>query len=442
MCIRDSTTTDPKKPNYYALDMFPYPSGQGLHVGHPEGYTATDIVARMKRMQGFNVLHPMGWDAFGLPAEQYALNTGHNPKTFTKQNIETFKRQINSLGFSYDWNREINTTDPNYYKWTQWIFEQLYKHGLAYEAEVPVNWSPDLGTVVANEEVIDGKTERGGFPVVRKPMRQWMLKITAYAEKLLTDLDDLDWPESIKQMQRNWIGKSTGAQITFRVTDSHEPFDVFTTRPDTLFGATYVVMAPEHELVQKITTPAQQAVVDAYIDEAAHKSDLDRTALDKEKTGVWTGAYATNPVNGEKLPIWISDYVLASYGTGAIMSVPAHDDRDYTFAKKFGIEIKPVIEGGNVDEAAYTGDGVHINSGFLDGLNEHDAIDRMIKWLEDKGIGSAKINYKLRDWVFSRQRYWGEPIPVIHWEDGETTLVPEDEPVSYTHLTLPTIYSV
>ena len=426
-----NTTTDPKKPNYYALDMFPYPSGQGLHVGHPEGYTATDIVARMKRMQGFNVLHPMGWDAFGLPAEQYALNTGHNPRTFTKQNIETFKRQINSLGFSYDWNREINTTDPNYYKWTQWIFEQLYKHGLAYEAEVPVNWSPDLGTVVANEEVIDGKTERGGFPVVRKPMRQWMLKITAYADKLLADLDDLDWPESIKQMQRNWIGKSTGAQITFTVTDTQEKFDVFTTRPDTLFGATYVVMAPEHDLVEKITTPEQQAVVDAYIEEAAHKSDLDRTALDKEKTGVWTGAYATNPVNGEKLPIWISDYVLATYGTGAIMAVPAHDDRDYAFAKKFGIEIKPVIEGGNIDEAAYTGDGVHINSGFLDGLNEQDAIDRMIAWLEDKGIGQekghAKVNYKLRDWVFSRQRYWGEPIPVIHWEDGETTLVPEDE---------------
>ena len=422
-----NTTTDPKKPNYYALDMFPYPSGQGLHVGHPEGYTATDIVARMKRMQGFNVLHPMGWDAFGLPAEQYALNTGHNPRTFTKQNIETFKRQINSLGFSYDWNREINTTDPNYYKWTQWIFEQLYKHGLAYEAEVPVNWSPDLGTVVANEEVIDGKTERGGFPVVRKPMRQWMLKITAYADKLLADLDDLDWPESIKQMQRNWIGKSTGAQITFTVTDTQEKFDVFTTRPDTLFGATYVVMAPEHDLVEKITTPEQQAVVDAYIEEAAHKSDLDRTALDKEKTGVWTGAYATNPVNGEKLPIWISDYVLATYGTGAIMAVPAHDDRDYAFAKKFGIEIKPVIEGGNIDEAAYTGDGVHINSGFLDGLNEQDAIDRMIAWLEDKGIGQEKVNYKLRDWVFSRQRYWGEPIPVIHWEDGETTLVPEDE---------------
>ena len=422
-----NTTTDPKKPNYYALDMFPYPSGQGLHVGHPEGYTATDIVARMKRMQGFNVLHPMGWDAFGLPAEQYALNTGHNPRTFTKQNIETFKRQINSLGFSYDWNREINTTDPNYYKWTQWIFEQLYKHGLAYEAEVPVNWSPDLGTVVANEEVIDGKTERGGFPVVRKPMRQWMLKITAYADKLLADLDDLDWPESIKQMQRNWIGKSTGAQITFTVTDTQEKFDVFTTRPDTLFGAPYVVMAPEHDLVEKITTPEQQAVVDAYIEEAAHKSDLDRTALDKEKTGVWTGAYATNPVNGEKLPIWISDYVLATYGTGAIMAVPAHDDRDYAFAKKFGIEIKPVIEGGNIDEAAYTGDGVHINSGFLDGLNEQDAIDRMIAWLEDKGIGQEKVNYKLRDWVFSRQRYWGEPIPVIHWEDGETTLVPEDE---------------
>ncbi|MFD1392288.1 leucine--tRNA ligase [Lacticaseibacillus jixianensis] len=422
-----NTTTDPNKKNYYALDMFPYPSGQGLHVGHPEGYTATDIIARMKRAQGYNVLHPMGWDAFGLPAEQYALNTGHNPKGFTHKNIETFKRQINSLGFSYDWNREIATTDPNYYKWTQWIFEQLYKHGLAYEAEVPVNWSPDLGTVVANEEVIDGKTERGGFPVIRKPMRQWMLKITAYADKLLADLDDLDWPENIKQMQRNWIGRSVGAQITFDVAGSDQTFDVFTTRPDTLFGATYVVMAPEHELVDAITTPAQQAAVAAYKAAIEHKSDLERTDLNKDKTGVWTGAYATNPVNGEKLPIWISDYVLATYGTGAIMAVPAHDERDYAFAKQFNLPIRAVIEGGNVADAAYTGDGVHINSGFLDGKNKQDAIDTMIQWLEDKKIGDKKVNYKLRDWVFSRQRYWGEPIPVIHWEDGETTLVPEDE---------------
>ncbi|MCI1893652.1 MAG: leucine--tRNA ligase [Lactobacillus sp.] len=422
-----NTTTDPNKKNYYALDMFPYPSGQGLHVGHPEGYTATDIVARMKRAQGYNVLHPMGWDAFGLPAEQYALNTGHNPKAFTHKNIETFKRQINSLGFSYDWNREIATTDPNYYKWTQWIFEQLYKHGLAYEAEVPVNWSPDLGTVVANEEVIDGKTERGGFPVIRKPMRQWMLKITAYADRLLEDLDDLDWPENIKQMQRNWIGRSVGAQITFDVKDTAAHFDVFTTRPDTLFGATYVVMAPEHDLVDQITTPEQKAAVAAYRAEVAHKSDLERTDLSKDKTGVWTGAYAVNPVNGEALPIWISDYVLATYGTGVIMAVPAHDDRDYAFAKQFNLPIRPVIEGGDVAEEAYTGDGVHINSGFLDGKNKQDAIDAMIAWLEDKQIGTKKVNFKLRDWVFSRQRYWGEPIPVIHWEDGETTLVPESE---------------
>ncbi|WP_390405864.1 leucine--tRNA ligase [Lacticaseibacillus jixiensis] len=422
-----NTTTDPNKKNYYALDMFPYPSGQGLHVGHPEGYTATDITARMKRMQGYNVLHPMGWDAFGLPAEQYALNTGHNPREFTKKNIENFKRQINSLGFSYDWNRELSTTDPNYYKWTQWIFEQLYKHGLAYEAEIPVNWSPDLGTVVANEEVIDGKTERGGFPVVRKPMRQWMLKITAYADKLLADLDDLDWPENIKQMQRNWIGRSVGAQVTFKIAGSDQSFDVFTTRPDTLFGATYTVMAPEHDLVDTITTPEQKAAVAAYKAAIEHKSDLERTDLNKDKTGVWTGAYAINPINGEQLPIWISDYVLASYGTGAIMAVPAHDDRDYAFAKKFGLKITPVIEGGNVDEAAYTGDGVHINSDFLDGLNKADAIDRAVAWLEDHHVGEKHVNYKLRDWVFSRQRYWGEPIPVIHWEDGETTLVPEDE---------------
>ncbi|WP_461215209.1 leucine--tRNA ligase [Lacticaseibacillus sp. GG6-2] len=422
-----NTTTDPDKKNFYALDMFPYPSGQGLHVGHPEGYTATDITARMKRMQGFNVLHPMGWDAFGLPAEQYALNTGHNPREFTKKNIENFKRQINSLGFSYDWNRELSTTDPNYYKWTQWIFEQLYKHGLAYEAEIPVNWSPDLGTVVANEEVIDGKTERGGFPVVRKPMRQWMLKITAYADRLLEDLDDLDWPENIKQMQRNWIGRSVGAQVTFKIADSDKTFDVFTTRPDTLFGATYTVMAPEHDLVDAITTPEQKTAVAEYKAAIEHKSDLERTDLNKDKTGVWTGAYAINPINGEKLPIWISDYVLASYGTGAIMAVPAHDDRDYAFAKKFGLKITPVIEGGDIADAAYTGDGVHINSGFLDGLNKADAIDRAIAWLEDKGVGEKHVNYKLRDWVFSRQRYWGEPIPVIHWEDGETTLVPEDQ---------------
>ncbi|MFD1484038.1 leucine--tRNA ligase [Lacticaseibacillus baoqingensis] len=422
-----NTTTDPNKKNYYALDMFPYPSGQGLHVGHPEGYTATDITARMKRMQGYNVLHPMGWDAFGLPAEQYALNTGHNPKEFTKKNIENFKRQINSLGFSYDWNRELATTDPGYYKWTQWIFEQLYKRGLAYEAEIPVNWSPDLGTVVANEEVIDGKTERGGFPVVRKPMRQWMLKITAYADRLLEDLDNLDWPENIKQMQRNWIGRSVGAQVTFQVADSNQAFDIFTTRPDTLFGASYMVMAPEHELVDAITTPEQKAAVAEYQAAIAHKSDLERTDLNKDKTGVWTGAYALNPVNGEKLPIWISDYVLASYGTGAIMAVPAHDDRDWAFAKKFGLKIVPVIAGGDVEDAAYTGDGVHINSGFLDGLNKADAIDKVVEWLADKGFGEKKVNYKLRDWVFSRQRYWGEPIPVIHWEDGETTLVPEDE---------------
>ncbi|MCI1987183.1 MAG: leucine--tRNA ligase [Lactobacillus sp.] len=422
-----NTTTDPDKKNYYALDMFPYPSGQGLHVGHPEGYTATDITARMKRMQGYNVLHPMGWDAFGLPAEQYALNTGHNPKDFTKKNIENFKRQINSLGFSYDWNREIATTDPNYYKWTQWIFEQLYKHGLAYEAEIPVNWSPDLGTVVANEEVIDGKTERGGFPVIRKPMRQWMLKITAYADRLLEDLDDLDWPENIKQMQRNWIGRSVGAQVTFKVADSDLDFDIFTTRPDTLFGASYMVMAPEHDLVDTITTADQKAAVAAYKAAIEHKSDLERTDLNKDKTGVWTGAYAINPVNGEKLPIWISDYVLASYGTGAIMAVPAHDDRDWAFAKQFDLKIVPVIAGGDIADAAYTGDGLHINSGFLDGLNKSDAIDKMVEWLVDKGFGEKKINYKLRDWVFSRQRYWGEPIPVIHWEDGETTLVPEDE---------------
>ena len=421
------TGTDPNKPKYYVLDMFPYPSGKGLHVGHTEGYTATDIMARMKRAQGYNVLHPMGWDAFGLPAEQYALQTGNDPATFTDKNIARFKEQLQSLGFSYDWDRELKTTDPNYYKWTQWIFEQMYKKGLAYEAEVPVNWSPDLGTVVANEEVIDGKTERGGFPVYRRKMRQWMLRITAYADRLLEDLDDLDWPEPIKEMQRNWIGRSVGAQVTFQVKDSDKSFDVFTTRPDTLFGCTYTVLAPESDLVQEITTPEQKAAVDAYIKAIESKSDLERTDLNKDKTGVFTGAYAINPVNGEALPIWISDYVLASYGTGAVMAVPAHDERDYAFASKFHLPIKEVVQGGQIEKEAYAGDGAHVNSDFLDGLHNEEAKKRMVEWLEDKGFGEKKVNYKMRDWDFSRQRYWGEPIPVIHWEDGETTLVPEDE---------------
>lgn len=422
-----NTQDDPERPNFYALDMFPYPSGQGLHVGHPEGYTATDVISRMKRAQGYNVLHPMGWDAFGLPAEQYALDTGNDPAEFTKKNIETFKRQINSLGFSYDWNRELNTTDPEYYKWTQWIFEQMYEKGLAYEAEVPVNWVPELGTVISNEEVIDGKSERGGYDVIRKPMRQWMLKITAYADRLLDDLETVDWPESIKEMQRNWIGRSIGANVSFKIEGSEETFTVFTTRPDTLFGATYAVLAPELELVQKITTPEQKAAVDAYIDEASKKSELNRTDLAKEKTGVFTGAYAINPVNGEKMPIWIGDYVLASYGTGAIMAVPAHDERDYEFAKTFGLPIIPVLEGGDVEKEAFTGDGLHINSEFLDGMNKQDAIDAMVPWLEEHGCGKKEISYRLRDWLFSRQRYWGEPIPVIHWEDGTTGLVPDYE---------------
>jgi leucyl-tRNA synthetase len=415
------------KPKFYALDMFPYPSGQGLHVGHPEGYTATDILARFKRSQGYNVLHPMGWDAFGLPAEQYALDTGNDPAEFTKKNIETFRRQINSLGFSYDWNREINTTDPEYYKWTQWIFTKLYEHDLAYEAEVPVNWVPELGTVIANEEVIDGKSERGGYDVIRRPMRQWMLKITAYADRLIDDLEELDWPESIKDMQRNWIGRSVGANVTFKVAESDKDFTVFTTRPDTLFGATYAVLAPELDLVQAITTDEQRAAVEAYVDKASKKSDLNRTDLSKEKTGVFTGAYAINPVNGKEIPIWIADYVLATYGTGAIMAVPAHDERDYEFAKTFDLEIIPVLEGGNVEEAAFTEDGLHINSDFLDGLNKEDAIEKIVAWLEEKAVGKKEISYRLRDWLFSRQRYWGEPIPVIHWEDGTTTTVPESE---------------
>ena len=419
---------DQKK--YYALDMFPYPSGQGLHVGHPEGYTATDVMSRMKRMQGFNVLHPMGWDAFGLPAEQYALKTGHNPKDFTNKNIDHFRDQIQSLGFSYDWDREVNTTEPKFYKWTQWIFEQLYKKGLAYESEIMVNWAPDFmgGTVVANEEVEDGKTKRGGYPVYRKPMRQWVLKITAYADRLIDDLDLVDWPESVKEMQRNWIGRSEGASVFFPVVgDEDTKIEVFTTRADTLFGASYVVLAPEQELVDQLTTPEHKAEVEKYKEEASRRSDLERTDLNKDKTGVFTGSYVINPVNGEKLPIWISDYVLASYGTGAVMAVPSGDQRDYDFATKFDLPIKPVIEGTDVSEGAFDGDGKHINSGFLDGLNIADAKQKMIDWLEEHDAGHKKVNYRLRDWIFSRQRYWGEPIPVIHWDDGTTSLVPEDE---------------
>jgi len=422
------TTEDKDKKNYYALDMFPYPSGQGLHVGHPEGYTATDIMSRMKRSQGYNVLHPMGWDAFGLPAEQYALDTGNDPAEFTKKNIEVFRKQINSLGFSYDWDREINTTDPGYYKWTQWIFTKMFEHDLAYEAEIPVNWCPALGTVLANEEVIDGKSERGDHPVYRVPMKQWMLRITKYADRLIDDLDLVDWPENIKEMQRNWIGRSEGAEISFKIDGfSDETIQVFTTRPDTIFGSTYLVLAPELPLVEKITTTEQKAAIDVYVKEAEKKSELIRTDLAKEKTGVFTGAYAIHPVTGEKLPIWIADYVLGSYGTGAVMSVPAHDERDYEFAQQFNLPIVPVVEGGDVTKEAYTGEGKHINSDFLNGLDNEEAQGKMIEWLEEHQVGHKEISYRLRDWLFSRQRYWGEPIPIIHWEDGTTTAVPEEE---------------
>ena len=421
------TPDETEKPKFYALDMFPYPSGAGLHVGHPEGYTATDILSRMKRMQGYNVLHPMGWDAFGLPAEQYALDTGNSPAEFTEHNINTFRNQIKSLGFSYDWDREVNTTDPNYYKWTQWIFLKLFEKGLAYVDEVPVNWCPALGTVLANEEIIDGKSERGGHPVERRPMRQWMLKITAYGDRLLEDLDELDWPESLKDMQRNWIGRSEGAEVHFNIDGTDEKFTVFTTRPDTLFGASYCVLAPEHALVADITTAEQKEAVEAYINSVKMKSDLERTELAKEKTGVFTGAYAVNPVNGEKLPIWIADYVLATYGTGAVMAVPAHDERDYEFASTFNLPMKEVVKGGDITKEAYTGDGEHVNSAFLDGLNKEEAIAKMIEWLEATSAGNQKVTYRLRDWLFSRQRYWGEPIPVIHWEDGTMTAVKEEE---------------
>ncbi|WP_068616165.1 leucine--tRNA ligase [Paenibacillus tuaregi] len=421
------TREDAGKPKFYALDMFPYPSGAGLHVGHPEGYTATDIVSRYKRMRGYNVLHPMGWDAFGLPAEQHALDTGEHPRHITVKNIDNFRRQIKSLGFSYDWDREISTTDPEYYKWTQWIFIQLYNKGLAYVAEVPVNWCPALGTVLANEEVIDGLSERGGHPVIRKPMRQWVLKITEYAERLLEDLEDLDWSESIKDMQRNWIGKSKGAEVDFAIEGHEASLTVFTTRPDTLFGASYAVLAPEHALVDTITTEDRREAVKAYQEQAARKSDLERTDLAKEKSGVFTGAYAVNPVNGAKLPIWIADYVLAGYGTGAIMAVPGHDERDYEFAKQFDLPIIEVVSGGDLSKEAYAGDGEHINSDFLNGLNNEEAIKKAIAWLEEQGKGKGKVTYRLRDWLFSRQRYWGEPIPILHLEDGTMKPVPVDQ---------------
>ena len=418
---------DFSKPKFYALDMFPYPSGVGLHAGHPEGYTATDIVCRMKRMQGYNVLHPMGYDSFGLPAEQYAISTGNHPDGFTNKNIETFTNQLKELGFDYDWSRVISTSSPSYYKWTQWIFKNLFLDGYAKYIDMPVNWCEELGTVLSNDEVIDGKSERGGFPVVRKNMRQWVIDIPKYAERLLAGLEEIDWPESTKEMQRNWIGKSIGAHVDFKVAGHDDSFTVFTTRCDTLFGATYCVLAPEHRLIDMITTAECKEAVDAYKAACATKSDLERTELNKDKTGVFTGAYAINPVNGKEIPIWISDYVLASYGTGAIMAVPAHDDRDYEFAKKFGIEIIQVLEGGNIEEAAWTQDGVHINSDFLNGLGKQDAIDTMIQWLEDNKCGTKHINYRLREWIFARQRYWGEPIPVVHLEDGNMVALSDDQ---------------
>ena len=425
---------DSSKPKFYCLDMFPYPSGSGLHVGHLEGYTATDIVSRYKRMKGFNVLHPMGWDAFGLPAEQYAVKTGVHPALTTAQNIATFKRQMKRVGLSYDWERELSTTDPDYYRWTQWIFLQLYKRGLAYVAEVPVNWCPALGTVLANEEIVDGKSEVGGFDVIRKPMRQWVLKITAYADRLLEDLKLVEWPASTLEMQKNWIGRSIGAEVDFALADTRGTIRVFTTRPDTLFGATYMVLAPEHPLVNVVTGAPQKAAVTAYREAAARKSDLQRQELDKEKTGVFTGGYAINPVNGERLPVWLADYVLMSYGTGAIMAVPAHDERDWTFAKTYQLPIREVIQGGHVQEAAFvaTDRGTVVNSALpdgslsLNGMKPAEAIPAITAWLEQKGTGKKAINYKLRDWLFARQRYWGEPFPIV-WVDGESRPLPEEQ---------------
>ena len=445
---------DATKPKYFVLDMFPYPSGAGLHVGHPEGYTATDIIGRFKKMKGFNVLHPMGWDAFGLPAEQYAIKTGQHPRTTTEKNIEGFRGQLKRLGFAYDWDREVNTTDPGYFKWTQWIFLKLYNsyvneagkarpvaeleaqglsreeidtRRLAYVSEAPVNWCQELGTVLANEEVVDGKSEVGGFAVERRPMRQWMLRITSFAQRLIDELDGLDWPEGIKMLQRNWIGHSEGAHVKFQVADIDETITVFTTRPDTLFGATYMVLAPEHRLVDELVTEEQLAAVEEYREKTTRKSDLERTELAKEKTGVFTGAYAINPVNGERIPIWIADYVLQGYGTGAIMAVPAHDERDYEFAQKFELPVKQVVQPPEGKEwQGYTDNGIAVNSGFLDGLSTVEAKSKITAWLEEKGLGKGTVNFKLRDWLFSRQRYWGEPFPLV-WEDGMHRCIPESE---------------
>ena len=418
---------DHSKPKYYVLDMFPYPSGSGLHVGHPEGYTATDIVSRYKRMKGFNVLHPMGWDSFGLPAENFAIKTGTHPHDITEKNIQIFKRQLKSLGFDYDWDREIATSHIDYYKWTQWIFTKLYNKGLAYEDEIYVNWCPELKIVLANEEIVDGKSELGGHPVIRKPMKQWMLKITEYAERLLADLEDVEWPDNIKEMQKNWIGKSEGASVIFNIDGHDETIEVFTTRPDTLFGATYMVLAPEHTLVKRITTAEYRLVTDNYLESAAGKSDLERTDLSKEKTGVFTGTYAINPVNNQKIPVWVADYVLISYGTGAIMAVPGHDQRDWEFAKKYNLEIIEVLKGGDITQEAFEEDGIHVNSGFIDGLNKTKAIKKITDWLEKNNLGKKETNYKLRDWIFSRQRYWGEPFPVLKYDDGTVRCLDEDE---------------
>ena len=425
-----------KKPKYYVLDMFPYPSGAGLHIGHPEGYTATDVMARIKRMQGFNVLHPMGWDAFGLPAERSAVREGIHPAVITRRNVDNFRRQLKRIGFSYDWSREVDTTSPEYYRWTQWIFLKLYERGLAYMAEVPVNWCPALGTVLANEEVKDGKYVETGDLVERRMMKQWMLKIPVYAERLLTELETVDWPEGVKEMQRNWIGKSEGAEVQFKIDGRDESFIVFTTRPDTLFGATYCVLAPEHALVKRITTPEQQSAVEAYVTSAGQKTDLARTDLAKEKTGVFTGAYAVNPANGKKLPVWVADYVLSTYGTGAIMAVPAHDERDHAFARQFGLPIIEVVSGGkDVQEAAHTEEGVAVNSGLLDGLKTEAAKQKMLSWLEEQKFGVRRVQYRLRDWLFSRQRYWGEPFPIVHLDDGSIATIPESQlPVTLPHV--------
>ncbi len=425
----ETNVWDFSKPKFYALDMFPYPSGHGLHVGHPEGYTASDIISRKKRMEGYNVLHPMGYDSFGLPAEQYAIKTGNHPNGFTQENIDTFTRQLKMLGFSFDWSKVLSTADPKFYKWTQWIFKQLYLDGYAKQVDMPVNWCEELGCVLANDEVIDGKSERGGYPVVRKNMKQWVLDIPAYAERLLDGLLTIDWPDSTKEMQKNWIGKSKGAHVTFKVAKTDLDFTVFTTRCDTLFGATYCVLAPENKLVKEIMTLDCKDDVIKYIDDCASKSEMERTDASKDKTGVFTGAYAINPVNGKEIPIWISDYVLASYGTGAIMAVPAHDARDYAFAKKFNIEIIQVLEGGDIEKEAYEEDGIHINSGFLDGLGKKEAIDKMVSFLEEKNIGKEQVMYRLREWIFARQRYWGEPIPVVHFDDHDEVLPDEELPL-------------